>query len=151
RPKRAVLTSGCPGRESTRFTRCTSKNSSRAVYPAVCSSRTALTAASPLDPGGLVALTELSGRAFLVHARVSMRMVPILAAAVLAPVVLGAVAAPPSPPGPELEKSRAFHRQMVAKANDAVAQARLRADKDLNRPAYHFQAPALWMNDPNGP
>src|SRR5262245_13356864 len=43
------------------------------------------------------------------------------------------------------------HREAVAKASLAVEMARESAEKDSLRPAYHLQAPALWMNDPNGP
>src|SRR5207253_493075 len=46
--------------------------------------------------------------------------------------------------------SDAFHRKMVAKADEAVAAARPKAEKDPNRPRFHFQAPAPWTNHADG-
>ncbi|RYG37111.1 hypothetical protein EON81_07660 [bacterium] len=40
--------------------------------------------------------------------------------------------------------------ELLAKAMKSVRAAIPAAEKDPNRPTYHFRPPALWMNDPNG-
>src|SRR5689334_11290685 len=39
----------------------------------------------------------------------------------------------------------------MARATASVDLAIPRAEADRTRPVYHFHAPALWMNDPDGP
>lgn len=50
-----------------------------------------------------------------------------------------------------IENHNRYHREAVAKANASVAEAAQKVNGDPTRPAYHFQPPALWNNDPNGP
>ncbi len=40
---------------------------------------------------------------------------------------------------------------LLATAQLSLQKATARAQADRHRPVYHFQPPALWMNDPNGP
>ncbi|MBN2326418.1 MAG: glycoside hydrolase family 32 protein [Candidatus Omnitrophica bacterium] len=52
---------------------------------------------------------------------------------------------------PSLQAHHEYHRQAVERANASVAEAQKKVEGDATRPAYHFQPPALWNNDPNGP
>lgn len=44
-----------------------------------------------------------------------------------------------------------YHKEAVAKANASIAEEAQKVKDDPTRPVYHFQPPALWNNDPNGP